>query len=77
MANHYEPLLGATRALRRPSITINREPVLWQSVRWGLHQLAAGLVRYWVAKILQLPVLLQDSLLKLNIRLPSCRASLS
>ena len=76
MVNNYEPLLGATRTLRRPSITINSEPVLWQSVRWELQQLAADLVRCWVARILQPAGLLQDSLLTLNVRLPCCRASL-
>ena len=77
MANNCVPLLGRTRTLWRPSITINSVPILWQSVRWQLQQLAADLVRYWVLRVLQLAVLLQDSLLKLNIRLPSCRASLS
>ena len=49
---------------------------LWQSVRWQLQQQAADLVRYWVWTILQLGMLLQDFLLKLNIRLPLCRTSL-
>ena len=66
MANNYEPLPGATRALWRPSIIINNAPVLWPSVRWQLKQLAADLVSCWVARTLQLPVPLQESLLKLN-----------
>ena len=49
---------------------------LWQSARWQLQPLAADLARYWVVRILQLAVLLQDFLLKLNLRLPFCRASL-
>ena len=40
--------------------------MLWPSVRWQLKQLAADLVSCWVARILQLPVPLQESLLKLN-----------
>ena len=63
-------LLGSTRTRWRPAIT------LWQSVRWQLQQLAAGLVRYWVWRILQLAGLLQDFLLKLNIRMPCRRTSL-
>ena len=76
MANNCVPLLGSTGTLWRPSITINSVPMLWQGVRWQLHQLAADLVRYWVLRVLQLAVLLQDSLLKLNIRLSFCRTSL-
>ena len=76
MANNRVPLLGPTGTLWRPSVTINSVPMLWQGVRWQLHQLAADLVRYWVLRVLQLAVLLQDSLLKLNIRLPFCRTSL-
>ena len=49
---------------------------LWQSVRWQLQQLAAGLARYRVRKILQLAGLLPDFLLKLNIRMPCRRTSL-
>ena len=75
MANNYEPLPGATRTLWRPSIIINSAPVLWPSVRRQLKQLAAVLVRCWVARILQLLVPLQGSLLKLNICLPFRRAS--
>ena len=77
MANNRVPLLGSTGTLWRPSITINSVPMLWQSVRWQLQQLAADLVRYWVLRVLQLAVLLQDFLLKLNFRLPFCRSSLS
>ncbi len=74
MANNCVPLLGRTRTLWRPSITNNSVPVLWQSVRWQLQQLAADLVRYWVVRILQLAVLLQDFLPKLNTCLLWCGA---
>ena len=50
--------------------------MLWPSVRRQLQRLAADLVRYRVVRTLQVAVLLQDFLLKLNIRLPFCRASL-
>ena len=64
-ANNYGPLPRATRTLRRLSIIISSAPVLWPSVRWQLKQLA-DLVSCWVARTLQLPVPLQESLLKLN-----------
>ena len=70
------PPLGSTRTLWRPSITINSMPVLWQSVRWPLQHLAAGLVRYWGLRLLQLAELRQEFLLKLDSRLPFRLASL-
>ena len=66
MANNCVPLLGSTGTLWRPSITINSVPMLWQSVRWQLQQLAADLVRYWVLRILQLGMLLRVSQPKLQ-----------
>ena len=76
MPTNSVPPLGSTRTLWRPSITINSMPVLWQSVRWPLQQLAAGSVRYWGLRILQLAELRQKFLLELDSLLSFRLASL-
>ena len=72
-SNNCVLLLSPTRALRQPTITIDRMPVLRCSVRCQLQHLAAGPGRYWVVGLLQLASLLQDLLLKLSICLLFCR----